>query len=112
MSTATKTATPMNTAPPVMGPRARAAAGLAIEGTKRRKLIVLLGAFADGNDGVCRPPTSEMLGRTGIANAKKLFGVLRRLEEDGLLRQLPKNSGFELLFPGADPGAQSQPESE
>ena len=102
----------MNAAPPVMGPRARAAAGLTIEGEKRRKLLVLLAAYADGNDAVCRPPTSEMLARTGIPNAKKLFGVLRRLEADGLIRALPKNGGYELLFPGAEPDTQPNQEGE
>jgi hypothetical protein len=87
--------------PPVMGPLARAACGLPVEGVKRRKLLVLLCAYADANGGVCRPPTRELLARIAeIRDAKKLFGVARRLEEDGYLRVLPKGGGFELLVGG------------
>jgi hypothetical protein len=48
---------------PVMGVRARAACVLPVEGVKRRKLLVLLAAYADGNGGVCNPPVDELLGR-------------------------------------------------
>jgi hypothetical protein len=39
------------------------------------------------------------LGRIpSVSNAGKLFGLVRRLEEDGLVRQLPRGGGFELTF--------------
>jgi hypothetical protein len=92
--------------PPVMGVRARRACALPVEGEKRRRLLVLLAAFADGNDGVCRPSTGELLGRIpAMRDAKKLFGVARRLEEDGyirLVRGRGSGGGWELLFLDAD----------
>ncbi len=82
-----------------MGPLARAACALPIEGTKRRKLLVLLAAYADGNGGVCAPSTGELLARIpAISNTGKLYGLVCRLADDGLLRQLPRGQGFELLF--------------
>jgi hypothetical protein len=85
--------------PPVMGERARRACALAIEGEKHRRLLVLLAAVADANDGESRPSTALMLERIpAMGDAKKLYGVARRLEQDGFIRQLPKGAGFELLF--------------
>ena len=112
MSEATVTTERPEEVQPIMGPLARGACALPIEGSKRRKLVVLIAAYADA--GVCHPSTHALLERIPEmkGSAKKLYGCVRRLQEDGLIRQLPKNSGFELLFPGADPGAQSQPESE
>ena len=40
-------------ADPIMGERARAACRLSVTGTKRRKLLILLAAVADANDGHC-----------------------------------------------------------
>jgi hypothetical protein len=70
-----------------------------IEGEKRRRLVILLAAFADGNDGVCAPSTEALLERIpAIGNAGKLYGLVRRLADDGLVRQLPRGRGFELTF--------------
>jgi hypothetical protein len=67
-------------------------------------LVVLLAAYADANGGVCSPPVDELLARIpAIGNAQKLFGLARRLQEDGLIRQLPKHRGWELLFLDAEP---------
>jgi hypothetical protein len=88
-----------------MGPLARRACSLPIEGAKRRKLLVLLAAYADANDRVCAPSTAALLERIpAIRDAKKLWGIARRLETDGLIRQLPKGRGFALTFVAdADP---------
>jgi hypothetical protein len=84
---------------PVMGERARVACGLAVEGTKRRKLLVLLAAYADANGGACAPSTEALLERIpAIGNAGKLYGLVRRLADDGLVRQLPRGAGYELTF--------------
>jgi len=95
--------------PPVLGERARAALALSLEGEKRRRVLTLLGAFADGNDGQCSPSTDLMLERIpSITSAGKLWGVLRRLQEDGYLRQLPKGAGFELLYLDPDNGSDGE----
>jgi hypothetical protein len=84
---------------PVMGPLARRACSLSIEGEKRRRLVVLLAAFADANDGACAPSTEALLERIpAIGNAGKLYGLVRRLADDGLVRQLPRGAGYELTF--------------
>jgi hypothetical protein len=87
--------------PPVMGPLARRACALPVEGEKRRRLVILLAAYADANGGRCAPSTGELLARLGsVRDAKKLYGLVRRLDEDGLVRQFPRSRGhgFELLF--------------
>jgi hypothetical protein len=84
--------------PPIMGERARAACALSVEGGKRRRLLVLLGAVADANDGVCCPPPALLIERiAGIEDKGKLFAILKRLGDDGLIRAR-QGGGYELLF--------------
>jgi hypothetical protein len=84
-------------AQPVMGPLARRACSLEVEGAKRRRLLVLIAAYADA--GVRNPSPDGVLARIpAIPNAAKLQGVRRRLVEDGFIRRLPRGAGFELLF--------------
>lgn len=97
-------ATSERVCPPVMGERARVACGVEVGGAKRRRLLVLLAAYADAGGGVCNPPVDELLGRIpSIGSAQKLFGLARRLEADGLIRQLPKRKGWEMVFLDAEP---------
>ncbi len=84
---------------PVMGERARAACRMQVDGEKRRKLFILLCAYGDANGGVCNPPTDEMLRRVpAIGGAQKLYGLLRRLEADGLIHQRTRRDGPPLGF--------------
>ena len=93
------------TRPPVMGLRARVACRVEVEGEKRRRLLVLLAAVADGNDGVCRPSPALLLERVpAIRDKAKLFAILKRLADDGLIRPLPRGGGYELLFVDGDVG--------
>jgi hypothetical protein len=88
---------------PIMGVRARVACGLAVEGEKRRRVLVLLAAVADGNDGECRPSPDLLLERVpAIRDKAKLFAILKRLEADGFIRALPRGGGYELRFLDAD----------
>lgn len=84
---------------PVLGWRARAALALDVEGQKRKKLLVLLSACADGNGGVCCPSPGLLLERVpAIRDKAKLFSILKRLEADGFIRVLPRGAGYELTF--------------
>jgi hypothetical protein len=97
--TATRVESSRGVNPPVMGERARAACRVPVGGEKRRRLLVLLGAVADANEGRCCPSTELMLERLpAITSAGKLYGILRRLADDGLVRALPRGGGWELLF--------------
>ncbi len=78
-------------ADPIMGDLAKAACRLPVEGVKRRKLLVLLAAVADANQGSCvlTRATREMLidRVAGIEDNKKLGALLHRLEQDGMIRR-------------------------
>jgi hypothetical protein len=83
---------------PAAGDRARCACRLVVEGEKRRRLLVLLAAYADGNGGVCAPSPADLIARVkGIDTERRLRSLLRRLEADGYLRRRPEGD-IELLF--------------
>jgi hypothetical protein len=85
---------------PVMGPLACRACSLSIEGAKRRRLLILLAACADANEGRCCPSPALLLERVPAlkGDKAKLFSVLKRLADDGFIRVLPRGGGYELLF--------------
>jgi DNA-binding transcriptional ArsR family regulator len=66
---------------PVAGPQFRAAAQAAPSGNKRRKLFCLLAAYQDAG---YVPTVDELAGRLGL-DVRKVSGLLRRLEDDGVL---------------------------
>jgi hypothetical protein len=100
MSAPTTTAErPSTSRVPVLGPLARRACALEVEGGKRRRLLVLIAAYADA--GVCDPTADELLARIpAIRDAGKLQGCTRRLIEDGFIARLPRGAGYELFLEG------------
>jgi hypothetical protein len=77
--------TPPRPAPsPIAGVRFKAAAALAIEGTKRRKLLCLIAAYQDAGHA---PSVRELAERIdGVRSVRQLDGLLRALERDEWLR--------------------------
>ncbi len=104
---------------PVPGENFRRATALPIEGTKRRKLLCLLAAYADA--GETSPAMRELCRRTGIEDPRVVDGVLRTLIADGYLdvrwapqgaraRGLPEHPrNVYTLRLNRSPGARSRP---
>lgn len=91
---------------PVLGPHARAtmkwtASHLPPDSIRRRKLLVLLAAYADA--GVADPPFSLLMPRLKVGPFK-LDHLLKRLELDGLLaidwgdKDAQQANRYQLLF--------------
>jgi SOS-response transcriptional repressor LexA len=86
---------------PILGERARRALLVDAGGRKRRKLLVLLAAYADA--GVEDPPLQALMGRAGIRSSRQADALLRALEEQGLIRVdwargRPRRNHYELLI--------------
>ncbi|HSZ70217.1 MAG TPA: hypothetical protein VK756_07635 [Solirubrobacteraceae bacterium] len=84
--------------PPTLGGRARCASRLVVRGRKRRLALILLGAIADANGGVCRPDIDDLIARVpNLYMRRDARALLRRLEADGYIRRRPEGE-IELLF--------------
>jgi hypothetical protein len=99
---------------PLMGPRARAAFKLPIEGQKRRKLLVLIAAYADAGEcspgwrqlgprlaflGWQDPPTRKIATRfTQLFDALEREGWLEITQPTGQERAERKRAVYRLLF--------------
>jgi hypothetical protein len=68
---------------PLAGPRFRRASALPMEGRKRRRLLLLLAAFADA--GEHSPRAVDLCTRAGIRSPVALDHLLDQLVEAGLL---------------------------
>ncbi|HET7052461.1 MAG TPA: hypothetical protein VFI09_00920 [Solirubrobacterales bacterium] len=83
-----------------LGPNTRRALVLPVEGTKRRKVLVLIAAYADaGRDD---PAISELSQRSGLTYRQVVF-VVDRLEADGWLevrRSHQRRNRYRLLGVG------------
>jgi DNA-binding PadR family transcriptional regulator len=76
--------TTITTSPkPVLGPLAKQALQLKLEGRKRRKLLVLLAAYADAD---VQPSARMLRERMGDVSAGQVDALLKALERDGLIR--------------------------
>lgn len=73
---------PANPAQPVLGPAAKAAARLPIDGTKRRKVLVLIAAYADAGE---KSPSIRELAERARLDRLIVANVVDRLARDGLL---------------------------
>lgn len=96
------------TAAPILGEKARLALQVDAGGRKRRKLLVLLAAYADA--GISDPPMRELMGRTGIDDVRQVDQLLRMLAKQGLIHVdwahgRPQRNTYELLFAGELNGA-------
>jgi hypothetical protein len=66
---------------PVLGPLAKRAMRVDPGGNKRRKLLVLIAAYADA--GEPSPPVKALARRLGIRKVQDVDHLLRRLARDG-----------------------------
>jgi hypothetical protein len=100
---------------PVLGELARRALCVDAGGRKRRKLLVLLAAYADA--GVEDPPLQALMRRAGIPTAHKADALLRTLETQGLIRVdwaagRPRRNHYELLTINPRDGRQAAGEGQ
>lgn len=89
------------TADPIFGEQARLALRVDAGGRKRRKLLVLLAAYADA--GVSDPPVRALMDRAGIDDVRVVDQLLRMLEKQELIhvdwaRGRPQRNRYELVF--------------
>jgi biotin operon repressor len=93
---------------PVAGPTFRRVAAMNIAGGKRRKVLALIAAYADGG---CRPPTTGQLARHLGLSPQKVAALLKRLERDGLVVPTRRGRGrrsplrYRLPLPNDPPAA-------
>jgi hypothetical protein len=95
---------------PVLGRNARAAARMPTKGNKRRRLLILIGAFHDAG---CDPSVRQLSLRSRFGRAT-VIRLIEALERDELLeverRPSPERYRYTLRAPREDPRDERPPQ--